>query len=339
MKYKYWPVVVTLFVVAFYVFYNIVACGGVSGVIFLAKHFVFENGPGEYIKVWPGYGYDGQFILRLALDPFTNKQCDYGICLDNGPYRQQRILYPLLSRVVTFGDLNRLPEIFIQINVLAMCVIAWCGVRLTVKNNISPVWAMLFVIYPGLYYSISRDLTEVLEVAFLLISIVLIEKKWVAALFLSAAVLTRETALIFAACLVFVMAFQRKSGWWIFLSPVVIGLAWQIYIRWSWGGFRNDHHLLFPFTGALQLLQTSFSNNAIQLIGMLIFGLVVMMQIRKSTPSYLVIAWLLYTGMLSMLGNNVWVEPLAYMRVSSEWAAIGTVIVINKDSDQVAQKS
>jgi hypothetical protein len=51
-----------------------------------------------------GDGYDGQFYYRLALDPFTKARFGYGIALDDAPYRQQRILYPLFVRILALGQ-------------------------------------------------------------------------------------------------------------------------------------------------------------------------------------------------------------------------------------------
>ena len=44
-------------------------------------------------------GYDGQFVYRLALDPFTHAVTAHGITLDNPAYRQQRIATALLAHV------------------------------------------------------------------------------------------------------------------------------------------------------------------------------------------------------------------------------------------------
>jgi len=41
-------------------------------------------------------GYDGIWFYRLAINPFTSVQAAHGIRIDNPPYRQQRVMYPLI---------------------------------------------------------------------------------------------------------------------------------------------------------------------------------------------------------------------------------------------------
>src|ERR687883_290318 len=48
-------------------------------------------------------GYDGQFYYRLALTPFTSQATEFGIRIDAPPIRQQRILYPLLTWILSLG--------------------------------------------------------------------------------------------------------------------------------------------------------------------------------------------------------------------------------------------
>src|SRR6266550_1913427 len=48
-------------------------------------------------------GYDGLTFYRLALNPFTADQAAHGIRLDNPPYRQQRIIYPLIVWLLSLG--------------------------------------------------------------------------------------------------------------------------------------------------------------------------------------------------------------------------------------------
>src|SRR5882762_8506241 len=58
-------------------------------------------------------GFDGQFYYRLALDPFTSKRTDFGITLDMPALRHQRILYPLLARILSLGYDSLIPTMMI----------------------------------------------------------------------------------------------------------------------------------------------------------------------------------------------------------------------------------
>ncbi len=51
-------------------------------------------------------GYDGLSFYRLALDPFTRRATDFGITLDTPPYRQQRLLYPVIVYLFLWAGRN-----------------------------------------------------------------------------------------------------------------------------------------------------------------------------------------------------------------------------------------
>src|SRR5208282_2101510 len=70
-------------------------------------------------------GYDGQFYYRLALDPFTKQQTAFGITLDIPPYRQQRILYPMLVHALALGRAQWVPWALIAVNYLAICALSF----------------------------------------------------------------------------------------------------------------------------------------------------------------------------------------------------------------------
>ena len=59
--------------------------------------------PGSLSILKNSSGYDGQFYYRLALDPFTGRQTDFGITLDLPETRQSRIVYPLLVWLLSPG--------------------------------------------------------------------------------------------------------------------------------------------------------------------------------------------------------------------------------------------
>src|SRR5690349_10412414 len=63
-------------------------------------------------------GYDGVAFYRLAVNPFTRAKKAYGITLDNPPYRQQRIGYPLLVWIASLGNARAVPLMLVMINLL-----------------------------------------------------------------------------------------------------------------------------------------------------------------------------------------------------------------------------
>jgi len=118
------------------------------------------------------YGYDGQFYYRLALTPFTSDRSDLGITLDVPAYRQQRIVYPLLVRGLSLGQPALIPISLLIINVLALCAIAWLGSKYAQISLLHATWGLAFALYPGFLLTLSCDTVEIVEICFLLGSVV-----------------------------------------------------------------------------------------------------------------------------------------------------------------------
>ena len=60
-------------------------------------------------------GYDGQYAYYIARDP-----AHAAGCLDVPAYRYQRILLPVLGRVLALGNTDAIPAAFVLINLVAL---------------------------------------------------------------------------------------------------------------------------------------------------------------------------------------------------------------------------
>jgi hypothetical protein len=147
------PVVLASIVAAgFYVAFTIVALG--------------MHGWNPFWFVWIGErfarfdpngatGFDGQFIYYLA---------GYGVDgvrhLDNPPYRLQRILLPLVVRVVSLGHLGLVPWAIVGVNLAAItAATTWLASWLR-SQQISPWYALTYSLYVGIFLAYAHDLTE-----------------------------------------------------------------------------------------------------------------------------------------------------------------------------------
>ena len=113
-------------------------------------------------------GYDGQFYYRLSLDPFTTRNTDFGVTLDDPAYRQQRIFYPFLVWMFSGGGRFGVPLQMIVVNFVALIWIGWIGANFAQRVHRHAWWGLLFPLYPGFILSLSRNLTEILQTALLL---------------------------------------------------------------------------------------------------------------------------------------------------------------------------
>jgi hypothetical protein len=157
-------------------------------------------------------GYDGQFVLYIALDPAHARYY-----MDNAAYRYTRILYPMLARWIALGTASLIPYALVLINLLAvgggtLAVAAWLK-----RKKLSPWFALLYGLYPGLFISIQSDLTEPLSYALVALAVYLFDFGgrhryiWAAVSF-ALAVLARESAIVFPALYGLSLAVDRSGA-------------------------------------------------------------------------------------------------------------------------------
>lgn len=175
----------------------IAAHGNASALIVAGSQYVNENKLGMKIPIIQGSGYDGQFYFRLALDPFSTSRSYSGITFDS-PIRAQRILYPLLSWLISFGDPHLVPFAMILVELLAWTAIAFFAALLARESGRHPSLGLAIAAFPGYFFSVGRDLTEPTASALLLAAIYYILKNqyWLASLLLSLSVLAKETGMV-----------------------------------------------------------------------------------------------------------------------------------------------
>lgn len=209
--------------------------------------FVHEGHPKDLKVNEHSTGYDGQFVYRLALDPFSREETQYGITFDNPPYRQQRIALPVVAWAVHTTTRIPMSVTLLLVNALALLAAAWAAAVLARRMGRNALWGAAVALAPGLVVAICRDLTEPVAAAFLLLGLV----AWtgrrtplaLAAFTVSA--LARETSLAVLFGLgVYEMyvairgpdrirAAARAAG--LIAVPLGVVAAWQVHLRDVWG--------------------------------------------------------------------------------------------------------
>lgn len=212
-------------------------------------------------------GYDGQYVLRLALDPFTTERTDFGVTLDRPAYRQQRIVLPLVAWLLSKVTSLPVTWLLIAINTIAIAVAAGFASVLARELGRNPAWGLLLAMLPGVLIGLARDLTEPLSWCFLLAALCARRsgRHWVAAALFVAAVGTRETTLLVPAMMGGILCVdavrQRRIRWAEAASLVSVAaawLAWQVVLINAWGrapgGSRPTGELGLPFVGVAKSL-------------------------------------------------------------------------------------
>jgi len=245
-----WAAALTAAVVLVFVVLRLVANGGDLSAFVVAGDRLVDprTAPAELTVHEDSSGYDGAFVYRLALDPFTDRQVAHGITLDNPPYRQQRIGLPVVAWLVAVATPLPLPLILILVNALALVGAGWFGARFAQAYGRHASLGVLLAVSPGVLIGLARDLNEPLAWLGLLAGLWWWreERYPLAVAALSAAALTRETTLVVVAGigawqLVALVRGGRAElrrrlprALWL-LVPLVCALAWQGWLYGVWG--------------------------------------------------------------------------------------------------------
>ncbi len=176
-----------------------VASSNASSIIRIDRDYAY---PANHDETAQGLGFDGQLSYYIALDP--SKAHHYIAGYDDPAYRYQRILYPIAARFTAFEQPSLVPWTMLAINWVSvglgvLALAAWLR-----RKGLSPWFAGLYGLFPGLLIALQRDLTEPLAYGLVACAVYLFDfggrrgVVW-AGLAFGAAALARETTVIFAA--------------------------------------------------------------------------------------------------------------------------------------------
>ena len=305
-------------------------------------------------------GYDGQFVYRLALDPATARRTDHGITIDTPSLRTQRIGFPLLGYLFSFGHPRLTAAVLVILNIAGLAVISWAASGIAVLFR-RPAWHGLVVpLFPGLLLTLSRDTTEIMSTAFAVSAVFLAlrDRYWQAGLLACAAVLTRETTLLYLMGFGIVAALRaigrRRIDWRIAacLLPVLVIVGWQMMLIKTWGtsSFTEVGHNDFGWP--LRYLLLAVRSDIASLDGTplrysIIYGLVtktfLLAQIaivmttlfaRGAVDWRLATPWLAYCALALFFTDAVWVEPYGYLRIFADLYVTGCVLLLAAPLDR-----
>ncbi len=270
---RVWAVVgaAALLVTAF-VLARLALTTSVGGFVLAGDRFADPAAVPAGLGVQPGGGYDGQFVYRLALDPWTTEQRGYGIMLDLPAYRQQRIATAALAWALAGPPGISTALALILVNAVALVVAAAYGSRLAVEAGRHPGWGLVLAFPACMPISLARDLTEPVAWAGVLAGLLYVRRRqWLAAaVALTIAVLARETSLLIVAGLLageLLAARHARArapiavpaprtppddapaadpvgrraarGWWPAAGwlalPLLVAAGWQLWLWHVWG--------------------------------------------------------------------------------------------------------
>jgi hypothetical protein len=146
------------------------------------------------------------------------------------------VFYPALSRATSLGSVEALPYAMLVINLLAVGAGTFAIALWLRRRGLSPWWAAFYGLYPGLVFTVFRDLTEPLAFALAALGMLFVDphnrrRLFIAGGFFALALLTRETttpfALVGAAALLVTdrRAADRWRAWSVWRRALIFAAA------------------------------------------------------------------------------------------------------------------
>lgn len=193
------PWLLVLLIATLYTGYVIWRSGGPLGLVLIGSRFAEQSPTGSE-------GYDGQFGYYIARDPLGAIPL-----IDVPAYRYQRILYPLLARLLALGQPALIPWTLPLLNLIALAVGTALLEAMLVAQQTSRWYALTAGLYAGQLLSLRVDLPEPLALTLGLMGMWLFERgRWLwSAAFFALAIFGKETMLILGLAYVLSLAGRR----------------------------------------------------------------------------------------------------------------------------------
>jgi hypothetical protein len=232
------------------------------------------------------WGYDGQFYYAMARYP---DPLQAAAVIDVPAYRYQRILFPLLARLLSLGRPQALPWALIVLGLASQALGTLAVARLLATWGVSPWFALIYGLWIGFALSIRYDVPETLAFALAAGGLLAGErhKNGLSWLLFALAVFTKEVTLAFVAAAALSLLVQRR---WRGLAglTLVAGLPYLIFQIWIFttfgrfgfgsGGALSTPFMAIPYLGLWVSLFTGYS----LLHKLMIFGLFVPLAVVPS---------------------------------------------------------
>ena len=143
-------------------------------------------------------GSDGQFTFYLAVHPEAAKRV-----VDVPWYRYQRILEPLVVRVLSLGKATLMAWTMTGVSLASVAGGTWALACWLKSRGRAPLWALAYGLWPGLVGTVSHDLTDGFAYALVAVSLLAVDsprraQRILGGVAMCAAVFARQETALFA---------------------------------------------------------------------------------------------------------------------------------------------
>jgi hypothetical protein len=272
-------------------------------------------------QTW-GVGYDGRFSYAIASHPWGSTQD-----LDQPGFRYQRILYPLIVRLLSLGNAGWVPWIMLALNLLAVFIGSAVLGELLVRHGRSAWFALVFFLSLAFLLSVRLDSLEPLTFCLALSGWLAYEKRKIllAIILFALAGLTKEIGLLFPLALIaweIVRNRWRRAAW--LVASLLPYAGWYV-LCYFWFGLPQEQVAKssfewIPFYG-VRYLQDPISRVLVGyfvLLPAVVFGVIALITLLRNPrgeSSKTVILVLLEVGLVALMPQPTWVDAIAILRL------------------------
>ena len=282
---------------------------------------------GRSIATRPELGHDGKFFFIQASDPFLMDPENNAVFLDRPLYRSQRMLYPALASIFGLMPAAAIVWGLIAINVLGVVAGSAITAEIASGQGSSRLLGVTFVLNPGVIAEIDIDGAGVIALAFGLAGLLCVTRKnfWAATVFLSLAVLSRETMILMAlGLLIGAWIFQRSYKVQLLVIPALIAGLWRLVASFrldaagidTTGGYSAYGAALdFPFRGFVQAIPF-WGGSPNDLLFTIALLTIVVLGLGRAALRPSLIGWsaMPFALLLVFISIHVWIEPFDIAR-------------------------
>lgn len=210
-------------------------------------------------------GYDGQFVYYIAQELDPEK---VAIHLDTPAYRYQRILLPLIARVLSLGSAPALPWALAAIGLISHAVGTQVVTQLLVGWGVNRWYGLVYGLWVGFVMAVRFDLPEPLAYGLIAGAIMSMQKgkRRLGWGLYGLALFAKEVTILFVAAQIFADLMTKR--WKDVFALGLIALApFALFQGWLWrvfgqpginsGGAMATQFELIPFMGLIRVLPFS----------------------------------------------------------------------------------
>jgi hypothetical protein len=271
-----------------------------------------ELGP---VKCVDPLGHDGQVNYLIARDPFDRHATSTVLSAsDDPPYRFRRILYPLLAGGFGFLDPYATVCGLVFWTAVGGGLLAASCAFLCSEWQLPGIVILFTLFNPGIYLSAQVLTNDILAMGLGLAGVALWcrRRDYLAAAILAAAVLVRETSILFSIALALTELDRRgiRRAAILLLVSGLPCLLWSLWVRVTIPGGDGLHNLSLPLVGYLSSIPL-WIDPARVTFGILttVFLAASAIIAWKTNTHLLRVSCLAWIGLASILSADVWEHP------------------------------